>query len=255
MSTLAKVRSILNLQRLTGQVFVRRAGATNWIDMGNATEFDSPTKADRVVHETAVVGQDGGGYVRGDSSQVHTVHEIINFMTDSMTIDVLQLLNFSDAPTNVDQAAAGSVAVTAQALVKGQTFYLGATSILTATLTADSVAMVEGADYTIDKKNGMITILTTSTVVTDGDALAGTVSVAAVKRRRFKPLSKVAEPVFFRIYFNDASKSDARVLAVGEGDLYPVDFGKQDHKNYKKAKFEFLVRESTLDERLDDIPV
>lgn len=253
MSTLAKVRSILNLQRLTGQVWVRRAGATNWIDLGNATEFDSPTKADRVVHETAVVGQDGGGYVRGDSSQLHTVHEIINFMTDSLTVDVLQLLNFSDAATNVDQAAAGSVAVTGQALVKGQSFYLGATSILTATLTADAVAMVLGTDYTMDKTTGMITILTTSTVVTDGDALAGTVSVGAVKRRRFVPLSKVAEPVFFRIYFHDANKVDARCTVVGEADLYPVDFGKQDHKAFKKAKFEFMVRGSTVDERLDEV--
>lgn len=183
-----------NRMKVTTQIYIQREGVNGFEHLGNILEFKDASPNESVDHKTAT----SAGVLVVDDSQTHTIGRKYQFKFDDLSKANLRRLLRSLAPSSTTQASNASLAVSISSPVKGCSYFLGARNLNSHSLTFDGDAKVEGSDYIVDKKSGMLTILESGTIVS-GDAVAGTVNCPELDYGTFRTNAEVDLIVAFRV--------------------------------------------------------
>lgn len=183
-----------NRLRVTTKVFLKRSGATGFEDIGNVLEFKDNKKLESVEHKSAGLN----GVLVVDDKQVHTVGSAFEFKFDESSIANVRRMLQAEANTTTSQAANATLAVSIASVTKGLSYYVGARNLSGHALTFGGTSKTEGTDFVLDKKAGMVTILSAGAIA-NGAAVAGTVNCAAVESATWTQDKEFNLQVGFRI--------------------------------------------------------
>jgi len=188
MSTPITLGHIEAHEKLTARLFVEPSGESGFIDCGNVADYKhAPEKQ----YKTRMVAE--GGYRRVNDEQVDTIHDRWEFTLDEMDVFNHRLLHLAQSPTAVVQSATTAPAGTASitGITKGRCYFIGAVGLDTVVVTKGVTTLVEGTDYTMDLKAGVITILPGGVTLVDGDDIALTFGNVAVDFESYTSNSQV----------------------------------------------------------------
>jgi len=238
--------------KTTAKILFARTGTSDYVDLGNIAKFAHKPSIQRYTHMQSQVGDAGaGGTKRADGKLVTTIEDLWSATLDEHTPANLRLLLLGGAATPTDQSLNATLAVSITAVKPGFAYWVGAYNITAQSLTFDAEAKVEGADFVLDRSAGILTILATGTI-SDGDAVAGTVSVPAAKYDSYTSAGDLRASGAFQIFEFDQFGAAPRRHTTFTGEIYVANWGEQTVESINEFEVEILaISKPVVKERND----
>ncbi|KAB2673897.1 MAG: hypothetical protein DVB31_02960 [Verrucomicrobia bacterium] len=223
----AVIGSLANKAKTTARVLYKRTGESAYVDLGNVLKFSRKPQIQRYTHMASQTGDAGGGFKRADGKLVTTIEDNFEFSLNDHTPDNLRLLLLGGAPTTADQALNATLAVSIASVKPGGVYWVGAYGITAEALTFDGDPKTPGTDYILDKASGILSILATGTIG-EGDPVAGTVAVPAVKYNAHDAATALRATGSFEVFeFDQFSKAPRKHTSIASGELIVTNWGEQ----------------------------
>lgn len=248
----ASIGQLATKNKTTAIILFARTGTADYVPLGNVTKFSHAPSIQRYTHMQSQVGDAGaGGTKRADGKLVTTIEDLWKATLDEHTAANLRLLLLGAAQTATNQASNASLAVSISAVKLGFTYWVGAYNITSHALTFDGSSATEGTDFTLDKASGILTILSTGTL-SDGDAVAGTISVPAQKYDTHTSADDLRASGAFQIFEFDQFSKAPRRHTTFTGEIYVSNWGEQTVDAPTEFEVEILaISKPSVKERVD----
>lgn len=177
-------------EKLTARFYFQPTGGSGFIDLGNVADYKVATERQTKTHMRALYG-----YRLQDDEQVDTEAFKYEGTLTEVSAETQEMLALGTAGANntVSATTAPSGTATITDVVKGRTYFIGATALNTLVATKTPSTLVLGTDYTVDLNAGTIVFLTTGVTVSDGDDVDLTFGNAA---RTFQNWTTGDNPLF-----------------------------------------------------------
>jgi hypothetical protein len=249
----ATLRSLPTKLKPTVRVLFKRTGDTHYVDLGNISKFADAKQVQRLEHFTAMVGDAGQGFARGDGELVTTVSDAYTFTADEVTNDTMRLLQLCAAGTAANQSAGATTAVSVTDVIVGNTYRLGFYGITAHALTFGGSSKTEGTDFSLDYKSGLVTILPGGAIV-DGDDIAGTVNIPAGTFKTFTANSEVyvGGACIIELWDQFHASIPRQVISISSATIGLTNFGEMDHMKWTEFQGRIYCNSKpTIKERQD----
>lgn len=237
--------------KTTATILFARTGTSDFLPLGNVVKFAHKPSIQRYTHMQSQVGDAGGGTKRADGKLVTTIEDMWSATLDEHVPGNLRLMMLGAAATATNQASNASLAVSIAAVKPAFSYWVGAYNLTTSALTFATLTKTEGIDYTLDKASGILTILATGTIA-DGDAVAGTISVPAVKFDAYASAGDLRASGAFQVFEFDQFSSAPRRHTTFTGEIYVANWGEQTVDQPNEFEVEILaISKPVVKERND----
>lgn len=235
----AALGSLKTKLKPTTLITFRRDGQANVINLGNVVKFSDATKVQRVEHFSALVGDAGGGVAVGDGNLMTTLSNMYQFTIDEIVNDNLRLLGLTDAPTAANQTASATQAISIADVVPGETYDLGFRGLTAHALTFAGSSKVEGTDFRLDYKAGLLTILVGG-AITSGDDVAGTINVPSLTYKQFTGRTdlRVTGRAVIQHWDQFSESAPRQEITIDSADIYVTNWGSRDHTKWTEVDME-----------------
>lgn len=237
--------------KTTAIILFARTGTSDFLPLGNVSKFSHAPSVQRYTHMQSQVGDAGGGNKRADGKLVTTIEDLWKATLDEHTAFNLRLLLLGGERSPANQSSNASLAVSISNIKPGYTYWVGAYNITSHALTFDGSSATEGTDFTLDKASGILTILATGTL-SDGDDVAGTISVPAVSYDTHTSADDLRASGAFQIFEFDQFSKAPRRHTTFTGEIYVSNWGEQTVDAPNEFEVEILaISKPVVKERVD----
>lgn len=229
--------NVEDLKLTSGRLYWQPSGQSSWVDFGNVISYAEKPDIQRVEHKKK---EDGLGIV--DSSIARLVAFKFSITLEERFAEVLALLGLAKQLADVIQAGgAGNFTIQAANLVANKSLFLGAYNVsnYAGVTSVGAVTLVEGVDFAIETRSGMVTPLPDSTNLGAGNWVF-TFNSAALTQLAFSTLSKLLSTGTFKFIEKDQHSFVPRATADFTGQCEVTAWGENSLEKFNEFQLEVI---------------